>query len=127
VARRMRPDASVTAYTGKCGIGQGLSRADPAHRRGAGRAGRAVKLIQSVTGLTRSRRDVWCPVTPQNFNSQSRGWPVRPPRSAVSIGGPDARRPVDELQSARGVIMCEDRWQRTSHTATDRGKKFSMG
>lgn len=124
------PDGSVTAYTGKCEIGQGLYTAQtqliaeelsvPIER---------VKLIQSDTGMTPD----------QGVTSGAQSHPANFNRANLALAGATARQallqlaskhfgaPVDQLTAGGGTITVKtDLSKRVEYGELIGGRKFNL-
>ena len=124
-------DGSVTAYTGKCEIGQGLFTAQTqliAEELGVPVA--RVKLIQSVTGVTPDQGVTsGAQSHPQNFNHANLALAGATAREALfQLASRQLGVPVDQLTVSEGVISAKtDRTKNVSYGDLIGGKKFSMG
>ena len=123
-------DGSVTAYTGKCEIGQGLFTAQtqliaeeldvPIAR---------VKLIQSVTGVTPDQGVTsGAQSHPQNFNHANLALAGATAREALlKLGSARFGVPVDRLAASGGVISVKnDPSKKVGYGELVAGRKFSI-
>jgi CO/xanthine dehydrogenase Mo-binding subunit len=123
-------DGTVTAYTGKCELGQGLFTAQlqlvaeelsvPIAR---------VRLIQADTGVCPDQGTTsGSQSTPVNFNRQNLAQAAATAREALlRLASTRLGVPVDQLAAADGVVaVTADRARRVTYGELVAGRKFSM-
>jgi len=123
-------DGSVTAYTGKCEIGQGLYTAQTqliAEELGVS-IGR-VKLVQSVTGVTPDQGVTsGAQSHPQNFNHANLALAGATAREAlVQMASGRLGASVDQLEVADGTVRVKgDPSKKVTYGDLVAGKKFNI-
>ena len=123
-------DGSVTAFTGKCEIGQGLYTVQTqliAEELGVPIA--RVKLIQSVTGVTPDQGVTsGAQSHPQNFNHANLAQAGATAREALlQLASTRLGVPVDQLDVSGGVISAKgDRSKKVAYGELVGGRKFNI-
>jgi CO/xanthine dehydrogenase Mo-binding subunit len=120
-------DGIVTAYTGKCEMGQGLYTAQTqlvAEELGV--AINRVKLVQCVTGLTPDQGVTsGAQSHPQNFNHANLALACATAREAlVQMASKHLRVPIDQLSVGNGTVSHGS--QKVTYGALIGGQKFRL-